>query len=229
MRRFPFLVVLVDVNGNTHSYLFSRDARLTVSKDPKNFLATDYQAFYNPPAHPFPQPTQKEKPKRKLAPVLLMAGLVLLVHSMPGAEKPNAEKKDRQSGKLRVQRLDEFTEEDLSKNLLRAPEVGLDPFTASSNTLIADIAKAIEDGKDEVMVGNSGESLSLKPLVKADLALNLAPRLMLDRRDLAGLGFRLGLACRVGLVSLSSVMGRRTTLLRPGPFGTQCVQNLASE
>jgi hypothetical protein len=37
-----------------------------------------------------------------------------------------------------------------------APEVALDPFTGSSNTLIADVAKAIADGRDEVMVGNSG-------------------------------------------------------------------------
>src|SRR5262249_48983281 len=42
-----------------------------------------------------------------------------------------------------------------------------------------------------------GESISLRSLVKADLALNLAPRLMLGRPDLAGLRIHLGLRCRL--------------------------------
>jgi hypothetical protein len=130
---------------------------------------------------------------RKFALLMLLAGLVLAARSLRGADRPASETREPRSDKLRIERLDDLTGEDLRKNLLLA----LDLYTGNSNTLIAGVTKAIEQGKGELRLGKRGKSISLGSMVKVDLALNLATRLMLSRPDLAGLRIHLGLDCRL--------------------------------
>src|SRR5262245_29210623 len=98
---------------------------------------------------------------RNFALLLLLAGLVLAARSMRGQDKAASETREPRSDKLRIERLDDLTDEDLRKNLLLAPPVALDPYTGNSNTLIADVTKAIEQGKGELRLGKRGESISL--------------------------------------------------------------------
>jgi HEAT repeat protein len=125
--------------------------------------------------------------------ILLTAGSIFaLANPHAGGEK-QAERKV-----AAVLRLDEVSAEEHRQALLAAPEIGLDPRTKSSNTLITVLSKAIQDGEDAVITGPDGGRISLKSLAQTDLALNLAPRLMLRRRDLEGLRILLGTHCRLG-------------------------------
>jgi HEAT repeat protein len=98
--------------------------------------------------------------------------------------------------KLIKTRFDTATDEELRKKLLDVPEVGLDPATRSSNRLILAVNKAIAEGDHQVQIGS--EKIDLKPLLEADLALHLAPRLMAQRPDLAGLPIRRGVHSLLG-------------------------------
>jgi HEAT repeat protein len=120
---------------------------------------------------------------RNLSLSIFLAGLLPVFGLLARADKTTSRQPRPDASELRIHRLDEATDEDLRKELLAVPEVGLDAKSKTSNTLIILIAKAIAEGQREV---------------QADAALNLAPRLMLQRPDLAGLPIHLGLDCRLG-------------------------------
>jgi hypothetical protein len=117
---------------------------------------------------------------------LITAGLLVVPGTKAGGEG-TIKKGNPESTKVTVKRLDDATDEDLRKQLLRVPEAALDPRTGSSNTVIITAARALADKQS-----------GLDGATRANLTLSLAPLLMSRRRDLAGLRIHTGQDCRLG-------------------------------